>query len=172
MLLAKPQYGTSEVGIVDAFAPEIEQEAMIAAAEPDRGNRKVRELRALHRGIDADYQKVVIGKGRSDVVFLEPVGLDEIAGKGDRLLLILRRKEQLAHALSQAREVFQRFPVAGQSRRRPFFCKHAGANRDVLVLFRNGRDLEVMPATLFEQTTCQIVFMQPLHDHHDRTLGF
>jgi hypothetical protein len=72
----------SELGIVDAFTPEIEQEAMVTAAEPDRGNRKVRELRALHRGIDADHQKVVIGIGRSDVVFLKPFGLDDIAGKG------------------------------------------------------------------------------------------
>ena len=48
MFLTELPYGMSEVGIVDAFTPEIEQEAMFTAAEPDCGNRKVRELRALH----------------------------------------------------------------------------------------------------------------------------
>ena len=63
---------------------------MVTATEPECGNRKVRKLRALHRGINADHQKVFIGISRSDVVFLEPFGFDEIAGKGNRLLLILR----------------------------------------------------------------------------------
>ena len=35
----------------------------------------------------------------------------------------------------------------------------------------NGRDLEVMPSALFEQAASQIVFMQPLHDDHDRAVG-
>ena len=46
-----------------------------------------------HGTRSADYHKVAIGVGRSDVVFLEPFRLDEIAEKGDRPLLILRRKE-------------------------------------------------------------------------------
>jgi hypothetical protein len=31
---------------------------------------------------------------------------------------------------------------------------------------------QMFPATLFKQATCQIVFMEPLHDHHDRPFGF
>jgi hypothetical protein len=34
------------------------------------------------------------------------------------------------------------------------FVNTPGADQDLLVLLRNGRDLEVMPAALLEQTAC------------------
>src|SRR6516164_2900376 len=107
----------------------------------------------------------------SDLVFLEPLSLDDVAGKGNRLLLILRRKEQFGHLLFQALKVSQRFTSwidhgAGFS---PINASRA--DRNTLVLLCNGRDLEVRPSALFEQAASQIVFMQPLHDDHDRAGG-
>src|SRR5262249_13711107 len=171
VLLAKPRYGTPELGIVDALAPQIEQVAVVTAGEPDRSNGIVGQLRAFHRGIETDDQKIVIPISWSDLVFLEPLGLDDVAGKGNRLLLILRRKEQFGHLPFQALKVFQRFTSwidhgAGFS---PINASRADRNR--LVLLCNGRDLEVMPSALFEQAASQIVFMQALHDDHDRAVG-
>src|SRR5439155_8173404 len=107
---------------------------------------------------------IVIAISWSDLVFLEPLGLDDVAGKRNRLLLILRRKEQFA-------KVFQRFTSwidhgAGFS---PINASRA--DRNTVVLLCNGRDLEVRPCALFEQAASQIVFMQPLHDDHDRPAG-
>jgi len=79
------------------------------AAKPDGSNRKVGKLLALHCRIDTDHYRVVVGRGRRNLVLLEPVGLDEIASERDRLLLILGGKEQLAHAPFQARKIFLGF---------------------------------------------------------------
>src|SRR5262249_38359710 len=73
VLLAKPRYGTPELGIVDALAPQIEQVAVVTAGEPDRSNGIVGQLRAFHRGIETDDQKIVIAISWSDLVFLELV---------------------------------------------------------------------------------------------------
>src|SRR6516164_9798938 len=72
---------------------------MVTARQPHRSDRKIRAWVTLQRGVDTDDELVGIGETWRDIIFLEPVSLNEIAFERDRLLLILRRKEQRAHAL-------------------------------------------------------------------------
>jgi hypothetical protein len=137
---------------------------MVTAVEPNRGNRKIGQLLALHSGVNADHQKICITTGRGDVVFLKPLGLDDIAGERDRLLLVLRGKEQLAHALFHGHQGFQGVTVWVDNIAGLSFVHPVTVNRNLFVHFRDGRDLQLMPATLFQEATGQIIFVDPLHN--------
>src|SRR6516165_1274470 len=113
---------------------------MVTARQPHRGNRKIRELITLHRSIDTDDELVRVGKSRCDLIFLEPVALNEITFQWDGLLLVLRGKMQSAHAFFQLFEGSDRLAIRIDDCASLAPIDSPMSNFDFIVALGNGGD--------------------------------